>query len=207
MSGYLSRFKGISVRDENSREIIKELVGDEIEIGYHLDPVFHYSFEKELPRIKRRKPYLALYAYDGLEEEYKEKIKKYADSRGLEIVCLQGYQGDFGEYVSASPFEVLAYIKNAECVVTTTFHGSVFSIKFNKMFCSFIRKDKKTYSNQGKLGDLLYRLGLADRIINGFDEMIEKMEEPIDYGAVNERISACVAEGLSYLKKHIGELK
>lgn len=201
LSGYLSRFKGISVRDKNSEQIIRALVGDEREIGYHLDPVFHYSFEPELPKIKRKKPYLVLYAYDGLEEEFKARVKEYADSRGLEIVCLHGYQGDFGEYVSASPFEVLSYIKNAECVVTTTFHGSVFSIKFNKPFCVLLKEhNKKDYNNNSKLKDLLLRMNLMGQATKDFADLEKVIERGIDYTEVNKMLDIAVGDGISYLK-------
>lgn len=207
LAGYLSIFSGISVRDKNSEKIVKYLLGEQTEVEYHLDPVFHYSFEKELPKVKRKKPYLALYAYDGLEEEYKTRIKEYANSMGLDIVCLHGYQGDFGEYIDASPFEVLSYIKGAKCVVTTTFHGSVFSIKYNKPFCAFIRRNKETYNNQGKLQDLLCRLGLQEQIIDDFYQIGDKLEHSINYDSVNRYISLSVSNSKKYLEKFVGANK
>ncbi len=209
LAGYLDRFKAISVRDKNSLENVKYLLGDNKKAEYHLDPVFHYSFEKELPRTKRKKPYIVVYGYDGLKENHRININKYAKKHGLDIVCLHGYQGDFGEYVNATPFEVLSYIKNAECVVTSTFHGCVFSIKYNKQFLVLHSGLLKAeYNNNHKLSDLLDRMKLNDRAVANFDEIEIKMNQPIDFSFANEYINESTKNGVEYLKQHInGEIE
>lgn len=209
LAGYLSDFAAISVRDKNSVDNVKFLLGDDAEVGYHLDPVFHYGFEDELVDVKRKRPYLAVYAYDGLEQEHREAIAQYARERGLDILCFLGYQGDFGEYVSASPFETLSYIKGAECVVTTTFHGAVFSIKYNKPFCALL-KDKigTSYNNNSKLGDLLSRLGLVQRAVASLENLNDILAEDIEYeNEVNKKVQEQVSEGISYLQKQVGDMK
>ena len=63
------------------------------------------------------------------------------------------------EVVIPTPFEVLAYFKGASYIITDTFHGSVFSIKFNKEFCTIVRD-----MNSNKLVSLLKQFGLENRI-------------------------------------------
>lgn len=203
LSRYLLNFNAISVRDENSKYIANKLTGYKFDIQNHLDPVFHYEFERELPNIKR-KPYIAVYSYNGLSEPYKNSIKKYATKHELDIVCLHGYQGDFGEYVCSSPFETLAYIKNAECVVTNTFHGVVFSSKFNKNFCAII-EDNEHYSNLNKLGDLLHRLHLESRVITNSDNLDKCLGEKFDYQETNSYIKETVIKGRKYIRDNILE--
>ncbi len=204
VSGYFARFDGISVRDKNSLNIVKELLGQHQEVGYHLDPVFHYDFKKELVAVHRKKPYLILYAYNGLQDQQKAHIMEYARNHGLEILCCLGYQKDLGEFMNISPFEVLSYVRNAQCVVTTTFHGCVFAIKYNKPFCVLTQK-KTDYGNEEKVGDLLERLHLTGRIINNFCDLEQKMQEDINYNEVNELISILIENAKHYLGKHITE--
>lgn len=203
LSNYLMRFNALSVRDENSKDIAEQLTKGKAEVLNHLDPVFHYGFERELPVIKR-KPYIALYGYSGISEPYKDAIKKYAKKNKLDIVCLQGYQGDLGEYACASPFETLAYIKHASCVVTNTFHGAVFSAKYNKNFCVII-EDSAQYSNLNKLGDLIKRLSLESRLISTPDELDERLGETFDYEKTNRYINEAVMNGKRFIKDNISE--
>ncbi len=60
---------------------------------------------------------------------------------------------------------VFSYFKNADYVITDTFHGTVFSIKMNTKFCTLIRD-----SNRNKLEALLKKLDKLDR-------KVEKMED------------------------------
>ena len=68
----LSKFAAISVRDENSAYIVKQLLGYAPEI--HMDPVLMYDFTQEIAENKTdEKDYIILYAYTGRlsrEEEY-----------------------------------------------------------------------------------------------------------------------------------------
>ena len=73
----------------------------------------------------------------------------------------------------ASPLEVLAYIKHADYVITDTFHGTVFSIKYQKKFGTIIRD-----SNRQKLGDLMEKFGVMERRICE----LEKIEEILNKG-------------------------
>ena len=204
LAGYLSCFDGISVRDKNSIENVRFLLGDDVVPEYHLDPVLHYSFERELPKIRRRRPYVAVYSYDGLEIDAVESIEKYAKDRRLDVICLHGYQSGFGEYIGASPFEVLAYIKNAECVFTNTFHGMVFSVKYNKRFCVRLT-DSRQYSNTGKLGDLIERLNLGDRIAERAEDISGILDKEVDFTYANNYVLNVTENGTEYLKKHLAE--
>lgn len=69
------------------------------------------------------------------------------------------------EVVIPTPFEVLAYFKGASYIITDTFHGSVFSIKFNKEFCTIVRD-----MNSNKLVSLLKQFGLENRIVTDMNK-------------------------------------
>lgn len=82
--------------------------------------------------------------------------------------------------ITANAFELLAYVKQSQCVVTDTFHGTVFSIKYNKRFVSFIRE-----SNRQKLEGLLTQFGLINRAVKDMSAFEDTIDMEIDYSKVN----------------------
>ena len=125
---------------------------------------------------------MLVYAYGNRinDESEIEAIKKYAKKRNLEILCVGMQQRWCHHNIAANAFELLGYVKNAECIVTDTFHGTVFSIKYNKKFVSLIRE-----SNQQKLGGLLRQFGLYDRAVFDMSTLGSMIDKAIDYKKVN----------------------
>ena len=101
------------------------------------------------------------------------------------------------EYVLASPLEVLAYIKHADYVVTDTFHGTVFSIKYQIPFATIIRK-----SNQEKLSDLLDTFELQKRQVLDVED-IGKILEVVLPETVQKLITDKQCEARSYLQHEL----
>ncbi|WP_026516935.1 Coenzyme F420 hydrogenase/dehydrogenase, beta subunit C-terminal domain [Butyrivibrio sp. MC2021] len=85
--------------------------------------------------------YMLVYSYQ-LSKIEKKYIKKYAKENNLKIIspCVYSIIADENIYTSALDFPSL--IANAECVYTTTFHGTIFSLMFAKRMCSSPRFPK-----------------------------------------------------------------
>lgn len=203
ISKLLKRFESISVRDQNSFEIVSSLSGKKASIN--LDPVLIYDFSNEIiiPQITEK--YIVVYAYrNRLSDREKIAIKNFAKKENKKIIGIGGYQDFCDECFQGSPFEVLGYIKNADYVITDTFHGTIFSIINERKFVTFIRKGHgKKYGNYEKLMDLLQRLGLENRAIFNSDSIEEKIYSDIDYATVNEFINKQREETKTYLKKSL----
>lgn len=181
----MNQFKAISVRDENSFECVKYITKREPVIN--LDPVLIFPFKEEQAAIQKIKfkNYIAIYCYDnGINDEAQIKIiKQFAKRNNKKIISL-GFYNRWCDYnLICNPFELLVYFKNADYVITDTFHGSVIAIKQNRKFVTLVRNH-----NVKKLGDLLQRFGLTDRIINNFEELEEIIEKEIDYNRINNFI-------------------
>ena len=135
----LRKFDAISVRDINSGTIIEELTGRIP--AYNLDPVLTYDYMKccdKIPQIKIEEKYLILYAYAGrISNDEAKWIAEYAKKKKLKIYAIGGIQKCADQFVDCSPFEVLAYFRNAEEVITDTFHGSIFSIIYTSPIYNF----------------------------------------------------------------------
>lgn len=82
------------------------------------------------------------------------------------------------ESPSVTPFEMLNYFQKAELIITDTFHGTIFSIIFNKNFII-------TSCHNTKVVDLTKEVTLSDRILSEQYEISELAEKPIDYESIN----------------------
>lgn len=202
----LSNIESISVRDKNSGEIVEKLT--EKKVVFNLDPVLVYDYinQKELiPEIKVKEKYILLYAYSGRISQNESKyIKKYAKENKLKIYSIGGVQKCADRFIDCTPFEIFSYFKNAELIITDTFHGSIFSIVTQKKFLTLVRKSVGTgYGNEEKLTDLLERLELSDRIIYNINELDEKINKKIDYKITSTIIKKEREKAYDYLRKEL----
>ena len=201
---WLKDFDAISVRDDNSGKIVKELTGREP--VYNLDPVLMYDFKnkcKEIPTSVPDKDYMLCYGYSGRfsKQECKE-IRKFADSKGLKIYCIGGVQDCCDKFIDVNPFSVIAYFQHADYVVTDTFHGTIMSVITHRQFATVIRESG--YGNSQKMTDLLSRLHLENRILAMMDDLSQMIETQIDYSLIDELISEERQKTQEYLEWWIG---
>lgn len=195
----LKKVENISVRDENSYVFVKNITEEAPEL--HVDPVFLGNYDKYIPTVTRKKPYLLVYAYANRITDEREinAIKKYAKEKNLEILCVGMQQRWCKNNITASAFELLGYVKGAECVVSDTFHGTVFSIKYNKKMAVLIRE-----SNEQKLGGLLKQFELSNRAVKDVNSLGAILDADIDYNVVNDRIKAEQEKSFAYIDKVLG---
>ena len=135
---WIGDFALLSIREEEGKDIIKKLCGREAEILG--DPTIYLEAD-QWRKIERkvkvpREGYLLCYFLGNCSEEDRENIINVAKDRDLEVFWLQSE-----EHYSIGPDEFLYLIDHAECVCTDSFHGTVFSILFQKPFQIFQRKD------------------------------------------------------------------
>ena len=190
----MKNLAAVSVRDANTCAFVEGILGTTPE--RHLDPVFISDYDTFIPDVKPKKPYLLVYAYANRIHDENEirAIKEYAKINKLEIVSVGMQQRWCSKNISASAFELLSYVKNASCIVTDTFHGTVFSIKYNKKFATLIRE-----SNRNKLGNLLETFGLMSRSVNSPEQLASVMDQSIAFDEVNEKIAKERVRSYCYL--------
>ena len=148
---------------------------------------------------------MILYAYSGrISAAEATVIRSYAKKQGWKIYAIGGVHPCADRYIDCSPFEVLAYFKNAQAVVTDTFHGSIFSIITGRKFVTIIRKSVgMAYGNEEKLSDLLQRLGLLDRMTMDVASLGSIMQQEIDYQSVNAILKTERQRTREYLRNQI----
>ena len=191
----LKSFKGISVRDKNSQEIL-ESFGIDSQIV--CDPVILYGFGRELIGCEGKENYMLVYSYDNnMNGEEKERIIRYARANGLTIVSAGFYHKWCDKNVNCSPIELLKVFKKAKAVVTDTFHGSVMSLITNTEFVALIR------NNSQKLRWLLHEYDLENRVSRGFSDLESIFKNKIDYRKVNDVIFKNRAKSMEWLYRAI----
>lgn len=200
----LSNMKHLSARDIHTQEMIKELTGKDAPIV--CDPVFLMDFDKELAPIKKiNKPYMLVYAYDAHMKDESEyaAIKKYAKDHGLITVSAGTYHKWCDRNIVCNALEWVEYFKNAECVITDTFHGYVTALKTQRPTALFVRKA----INASKLQSLMKQTGTEDREFQEFtEEALENVfAKQMDYKAISEAIDVMSQSGKDYLAKVLTE--
>lgn len=98
---------------------------------------------------------------------------------------------------SIGPLEFLGYIKNASYILTNSFHGTVFSIIFNKQFVSLVHKQRGE-----RIRNLLSNFGLLDRLITNNND-ISVVKKIILYNEINNLIKSIRDETIQYIKEVI----
>ena len=201
----LSDITYLSAREERGREMIYELTGRDVPIV--LDPTILVE-ANEWRTLKKPSGAKGEYVFVYTIKQSPKLIqtaKKFADKHGYKLVYISGgLHGVFDKFNPAKstvsgigPAEFLSLVDNAKYVFTNSFHGSVFSIIFNKNF--FVEFSSDTNS---RLKTLIQKFELEDSIIDcdSFDyEWLQR-----DYTRVNQMLADKRQESLSYLKEIVG---
>ena len=206
LSKLLKKIDAISVRDDNSYNIVSKLT--KVKPQKNLDPVLIYEYmEKKdiIPNLDLKEKYLILYAYSvRITKNEAKKIKIFAKKNKLKIYSIGGVQKCADRFIDCSPFEVLSYFNNAEYIITDTFHGSIFSIINHKKFVTLVRKSSgNSYGNEEKLTDLLKTLDLNKRMIYDVDDLENIIYESIDYKSVEKILKIEREKTKKYIKENI----
>lgn len=201
----INKLDGISYRDNNTEMILKKCCNIK-ECTKVIDPVLLYGFNKErklwADNNWKEKKYLLIYSYTYNMDNNKEvkAIKKFAQKKGLDIVSVGYFHPWCDKNINADPKEFIELFENAKYIVTDTFHGTVFSITFNKQFATLVR------NNAFKIIDLLKDLELESRANNDIDKSLIDLESnPIDYAKVNKIIEVLRKKSMNFIKEKLKE--
>ena len=94
-----------------------------------------------------------------------------------------------------SPEEFLRYIKNAAYIVTNSFHGTVFSIIFEKQFLTIPRARQES-----RMADLLDSLKLSQNLWDRNKNTYAFDKDKTDYKAVKSRIKELQRSSFQFLE-------
>ena len=205
----ICQFKAVSVRETNTQKLIKNLVG--INVPVTLDPTLLLDASQWISlanssNIKIKKPYILVYVLKYSFHPYPlatQLINKIYKQTGYHVVCLRYSSREHlgimdAEYLneSVSPEDFLYLFQHASCVVTSSFHGTAFSIVFKKSFYSIVNSEL----SDDRILNLLNMLGIRER---GISDIIDYRGLEIDYTMVNKQLEKAKAESIKYLSDNL----
>jgi len=190
-----SRLDAISVRERSGVELCRNYLG--VEAAAVLDPTMlldRADYERlctDIPRAET--PFMAVYVLE-MKPWKRRYIDRIASERHLPI---RFFSADRRQTLSIEQW--LAMFRDAAFVVTDSFHGSVFSIIFNKPFISI----GHGYRGMARFEALLGMFGLKDRLC-----LLEEGRTPpspgaIDWTAVNRARERMQAESFAFLRSSL----
>lgn len=195
----LRRFDAISVRDRNSRELVRG--GLAVDPAVVLDPVL--QFPPDLPPEPAagatREPYIAVYGH-SFPEWYAAAVRAHARAAGLRLVSI-GYRNDWADEqrIDAGPGEFAALIAGAASVATNFFHGCVFALVYARPFACVTSAYRAN-----KLGDLAEAVGAEERLVAGGEDadkrVADLLSRPLD-PAIAARITALRVQSDDFLAR------
>lgn len=141
VAGALQSFNALSVRDKNTQRVVEAECG--ISPSLVLDPTFLIDFSEffNLKEAPLKEKYLLVYGV--LSKDEQKYVAEYARNKNLRIVSV-GYDNKLFNLnlVGIGVEEWLRFFYHADTVVSTFYHGVIFSLKFNKNVIVFSRKHK-----------------------------------------------------------------
>lgn len=201
----LADFTYITVREQAGKDIITRLTGEEVPVV--LDPTLLLNGEEWLQLVgngRKSNPYgdyILLYFIHN-----KKETLRFARSLSKETGCRLVYvnispKPGIGmlNLHSPSPIEFLSLIYHAKYVITGSFHGTAFSINFNKQF--FFEKVKNPMKYNSRIENLVAGLKLEDREVG----LQKDWRREIDYTKKNRILEDYRKESLMHLKRMVSD--
>ena len=212
----MKRFQGISVREDYAVDVCKNVFG--VEAVHVCDPVFLCNrevYEKLIPEATEKYPekFILNFLLDPNEEK-NQLIDNVSSKLGLSCVNFTDLQfvddkikafGRYQVYANSDIENLIKAYKEADFVITDSFHGTCFAVIFNKPFISIANEGRGVM----RFESLLRWLRLEKRLVYDINNVASSEEffEPIDYEPVNDLINATREKSLSWLKNKLSDIK
>ena len=185
----LCAFDSLSVRDENSRALVRGATDRDPVLV--LDPVLQFPPEA---KAADEGPYVALYGHN-FPDWFAGAVRAWADPRGLKLLSI-GYRNAWADAhrIEAGPIGFASLIAGAAAVVTNFFHGCVFSLVNAKPFACV----SSSYRSK-KRNDLTRALGAERHLIGEREDVAGVLDTPLA-PEIGRRIDALRAQSSAYLR-------
>lgn len=197
-SKVLDNFNAISVREKVLADLLQPLTARKVEVV--LDPTL--LLDKQVwskiarhPKIKKK--YVLVYQVrNGVNTmQIAKKVAEQINAIVIQVTGSSPYHNR-RKLQHESPTQFLGLIQHAACVVTTSFHGTAFSMIFNRPFYYVESAD----GHDSRAKSLLSGVGLEERIIQVNDSPIFNRT---DYDMVNDKLTEWRIQSLKFLEQNI----
>lgn len=206
----LSNFSFLSCREQDGAQLLSRITQKEVKCV--LDPTLLLSakewgkyYEFEIPK----EPYILVY-FLGEKSEHRRAVEKIQTLTTWKIISLPAayLEMENNDYkkVWGGPKEFLSLIRGAALICTDSFHGTMFSINFQRNFFSFCKSsDSEESSENSRLYSALNIFGLSNRIIHNMDNLTAE-DISIDYKNVIPILEEQRRDSIEYLENMLFEM-
>ena len=215
---FLTRLNAISVRELRGQSLVERLAGVQAQVV--CDPTMLISVEvwrTVASSTVKNEDYILCYflGKNPIHRSFACKLRQVTGFKIVALVHLDEYIASDENYADETPFDVgpaefLSLIRDAKYICTDSFHGTVFSILFEKIFFTFSRfSSKEKMSTNARIDTLLNSLNLGTRRFTGEEEPAELLKIPLDYTLLRERMKTIrrYSENFLLQKLQIGAIK
>lgn len=198
----LSDFKAISVRENDAADLIYNIIGKRPEVV--LDPTMLLTKEEwqkvsRQSKLKIEKPFIVKYFLGIRNKEIEEKIEIFAKENNYEIIDITA---DNCAYV-IGPAEFVYLLQHSQMNFVDSYHGTVFSVIFNKSFYTFSRPNEKGYGNMNSRFDTIFSLlPMKERYVVNLGDVI--FSSKIDYSKINAILEIERHKSIGFIKEALG---
>lgn len=201
----LNNLDYIGVREENGVSIVEDIT-DRNDAEWVLDPTLLLrarEWEKYSIKPNISEPYLLLYVLSD-SQYIKNLAKQISEELNLKVVrickttAVEDNTPGVLNVIDAGPKEFLGLFLNSSFVLTTSFHGTCFSLNFEKPFYSILKESK---INNSRIESILNYMNLKDRILYTSGGYPEKNNYLFNSEESIEKRNEKVETSLNYLKK------
>lgn len=194
----LMGMSSLSIREPEGAKIVKEMTGKECPVV--LDPTLLIKAEEwsmyERPINGLPDDFSICFFLNAPSDQTIESVIRLNKNKPL--FCFPDIYGfktyPFATKVSIGPRELLFAIRKASLVFTDSFHGTAFSVIFNKRFVVFKRTHKEAYNQFNRIENILMISGKCNAICNN-DTNYTICENQVDFPSIDKAI----AESMDYL--------
>ena len=206
---YIGEYKNISVRESSGVDIIYELIGEKV--PQIVDPTLLLEsdqWSKKLStKLNKKNKYICLFFLDKPDQGVIDYIKRIQETTNYMVYSFAYWYKDFEkikscEVIVGGPKEFLYLIKNAEIICTDSFHGTVFSINFKKLFFKFKRKYNHSSDQSARLWSILKMCNLESQFISKLSEGKINLT-PLDFTYATEILKIERKKAIDFLKESI----
>ena len=198
----LLQYDYISVREQESASNVKKLTGINPEI--HVDPTMLLDKDDWIKIVGKKAliegDYILFYDLKGRKTDLK-LVKEISKRLNMPVVItkymnMKIHFSKFKKHYYCGPIEFLNLLYNSKLVLSSSFHGNVFSIIFNKPFYALNGK------TDFRINTMLKKFELLDRSIT-FEELDNKIENVynIDFSKAKKIFKKEETKSKEYLKE------
>lgn len=192
------RISDISVRDDATYEIVKDVFHMDCEIV--CDPTLLLNKDDYNLLIKDRPAFddapILIYYFGNLPDDSIYQIKKLREETGKKIISFGQYRDWCDINVPFDPYLFIQCYRDCAFVLTNTFHGTIFSLIYEKSFADYGQEKKKIKS-------LLSSTDAEKAFALTEEDLLPFFENRLNYNIINKKIEEHKNSSIQFLKRNL----